>query len=260
MKTARIVKTVSKDTFFTVVALTTTGLGLAELLVFALVLKLMIPRPHGPFPHFFSYASTLLCVDFLISVFAVDRLFKKLGSSRSGDSVETRERAFGMSKAFAADGEVVEFVLERSTFKSKLGTLVLAFPCSLFLIYGFPNDPAWMLVGYVFAAFIIVQVIRQVFAWDGCVVRVDERGVFGFPSRFALRRAQVPWSEIATCDIVTRHNTFGAPCLIVPVFRDEFGGKLISVDLQDAPMEYQERLVKDIKARLPKARVELGED
>ncbi len=220
----------------------------------------MIPPPHGPFSHFFSYASTLLLVNSCISVLAVDRFFKKLGSSRSGDSVETRERAFGTSEAFAADGEVVEFVLERSTFKSRLRTLVLAFPCSLFLIYGFPNDPAWMLVGYVGAAFVIVQFIRRLFAWDGCVVRVDERGVFGFPSRFALRRALVPWSEIATCDIVTRHDTFGAPYLIVPVFRDEFGGKLISVDLQDAPMEYQERLVKDIKARLPKARIELGED
>jgi hypothetical protein len=218
---------------------------------------LIIPRPHGPFPHFFSYASTLLVVNYLISKVAVDLFFKKLGSSRSGNSVETWERTFGMSEGAGADNEVFEFALGRSEFKSRLRTFVLAFPCSLILIYGFPDDPAWVLVGYVAAVFIIFQIIRQLFAWDGCVVRADKQGFFGFSSRFALRRTLVPWSEIATCDIVTGHDTFGAP--YVPLLRDQFGRKLMSVSLRDVPMERQLRLVKFITARLPKAMLQFAE-
>ncbi len=90
-------------------------------------------------------------------------------------------------------------------------------------------------------------------------MRADDRGVFGYPSRLAPRRKFLPWSEIGACDIVTRHNTFGMPLVIEPVFKDESGKELMRLSLWDVPMERQEQLVNYIKARLPKARVDCAE-
>ena len=45
----------------------------------------------------------------------------------------------------------------------------------------------------------------------------------------------------------------------MPVFKDELGRKLMTLSLYGVPMECQTRLVKYIKAKLPKARVDVEE-
>ncbi len=204
----------------------------------------------------------LLAVNWIISGFVTDRLFKMLGMSRSGSSVETWDLSPPDADGFVADDEPVEFTegglacTIAFVFIFLFGLLGLLGVVSSHL-EGAP--PAYFILSYACVTFFGGYAIQLFLAWDGCYLRADRRGVFGYPARYALRRQLVPWSRIATCDIVTRHDPFGTPYLIAPVFKDEFGNRLISLSLWGIPMECQLRLVKYIKARLPKARFEFGE-
>lgn len=92
--------------------------------------------------------------------------------------------------------------------------------------------------------------VQFALASDGCLVRVDQKGVFGYPARFALYRKLLYWTEIASCEIRTRHDPLGRPYLIEPVFKDQLGRKLMSLSLHWVPMVEQERIVTYIRAKL----------
>ena len=204
----------------------------------------------------------LILANWILSWIAADRLFKLLGISRSGSSVETWERILAKTDSFIADDEVVEFKESKleNTFSFVLLFLFGLF-CLLLGVWSNLNGahPIQLIFWYAGAIFLGGHGIQLFSASDGCWVRADQRGVFGYPTRYTLRRKRLPWSTIATCDIVTRHNTFGTPYLIVPTFKDELGRKLMTLSLYGVPMECQHRLVKYIKHKLPKARVDVDE-
>jgi hypothetical protein len=77
-------------------------------------------------------------------------------------------------------------------------------------------------------------------------------GVTGYPVGFHARRRSVPWSALATCEIETYFDTFGKPIIIRPVLTGCDDEALLTLNLLYTKMEDQERLVKDIKAKLPK--------
>jgi hypothetical protein len=244
------VGSVSRRAFYFIVAALTTSLAVAEIIV---------PRPYGPFSLLFYGACGMLIANFLLSFYATDRFFKLRGLSRSGNSVETWDRIPASPKRSAADIKIVEHVVGRAEV---LFTLVFSFLLCLLAVLGLliAREPMTTIIcgsGIVFLGRVWLQ---QSEALDGCYVRADRRGIFGYPARYALRRKLPPWSQIASCDIVTRHDPFGKPYLIMPVFKDQFGTKLMSLSLWSVPMETQERLVKYIKARLSKPRENLALD
>jgi hypothetical protein len=57
---------------------------------------------------------------------------------------------------------------------------------------------------------------------------------------------------VATCEIETYFDTFGKPIIIRPVLKGCDGEALLTLNLLYTKIEDQERLVKYIKARLPK--------
>ncbi len=204
----------------------------------------------------------LLAVNWVVSCVAAACVFKMLGMSRSGDSVETWDRIPAKPDGFVADDEVVE---HKESGPACATTFVFMFVFGLLSLLGvvyshLVGAHPMQLIFWCVGAIVFGGHASQTFvAWDGCYVRADRRGVFGYPARYALRRKLLPWSEIATCDIVTRHDLFGRPYLVVPVFKNESGTKLMTFSLWGVPMECQLRLVKYIKARLVKARVEFAE-
>ncbi len=183
-----------------------------------------------------------------------------LGMSRGGSSVETWNRILAKPDGFVADNELVEF--KESQLTNTFAFVFLYLFSMFFLLLGVGSHlagvhPVQLIFWYVSAGFFGGYAIQLLSAWDGCWVRADRRGVFGYPARYAIRRRLLPWSEIATCDIITCHNPFGTPYLIVPVFKDELGRKLMTLSLYGVPMECQMRLVKYIKAKLPKSRIDV---
>lgn len=80
----------------------------------------------------------------------------------------------------------------------------------------------------------------------------DSSGIRGVPVGFHMQHRFVPWSAVATCEIETYHDTFGKPVLIRPILKGADGEPLLTLNLLSTAMEDQERLVKYIKAKLPK--------
>jgi hypothetical protein len=201
----------------------------------------------------------LFGANWVLAALAIDRFLKTIDLSRSGTSIEIWGQNVASREHSFADQEVIEFVLDRSTIRSNLCASVIVPLLAIFLIVCCSNNSELFFVGCVGFVFCIGFGIRIWWASDGCLVRADRQSVFGYPARFAIHRRLLHWSEIASCEIITRFDTFGKPFHIVPVFKDAFGRTLMRLSLCDVPMEFQERLLKHIKARLPKARVDLAE-
>jgi hypothetical protein len=89
--------------------------------------------------------------------------------------------------------------------------------------------------------------------WGRPQARADASGITGYPVGFHVRRRFVPWSEVATCEIETHYNTFGEPVIVRPILRSHAGEILMTMDLCTT-IEEQGRLVKYIKAKLPRAK------
>ena len=85
------------------------------------------------------------------------------------------------------------------------------------------------------------------------LVRADSLGIFGHPRGLPFRRKLVPCSQIDTCEIVTCYDIFGDCAAIQPVFKDRLGRDLLNLDLHRVMPVDQDRLIKYIKARLPKS-------
>ena len=88
--------------------------------------------------------------------------------------------------------------------------------------------------------------------WGKPQAWADATGITGYPLGLHLRRKFVPWSEVATCEIETYFDTFGNPILNRPILKGRDGEALITLNLQFTKVEDQARLMKYLKARLPK--------
>ena len=251
------IETVSKREYYFVAGVMATILTIAELCIWKIItVKLQLSTPV-----FSRHVPELGMASWLISWFATDRFFKTRGLSRSGISVETWDRLPANPADFASDDGGVEYHLSRSEVRFHFLFYLLVFLAAVpfVCVAGVAVDLPFIILGSVGCVLSGRLGIQQASAWDGCQVRLDRYGVFGYPARLALDRKLLPWSEVASCDIITRYDPFGRLYLIVPVFKDALGRKLMSLHMEQVPVEHQQRLVKSIKAKLPKARVEFAE-
>jgi hypothetical protein len=66
-------------------------------------------------------------------------------------------------------------------------------------------------------------------------------------------------TDVATCEIETHYDTFGNPLIIRPILKGNDDETLLVLNLLCTKIEDQERLVKYIKAKLPKPKDDLWE-
>jgi hypothetical protein len=188
-----------------------------------------------------------------LALVGVDRILKWFGHSWSGNSREFQSRMLVQPEGNVEDHEVVEVNCRKSdTYVLILISLFIWLGSVSLLIF----TPSWgtrdLIIGIDGLAFGAMGLLSWS-ARNECRVRANFQGIFGLPLGFHFRRKFVPWSEIETCEIVTHHNTFGDRILIQPVFKDRLGKELLNLDLRFLKSTDQDRLVKYIKAKLPKA-------
>lgn len=217
--------------------------------------SLGIPRSNA-----FGVASGVAVGNVILARLGADRIFKWLGYSRSRRFHETQAKMLANPEGFVADDEVVEVHPPMSLVR---GLIWMCLAFCLVSVLSLILDRAGEVrhSPYPYALIALFGSLAFGLPWtrNDCKARADIEGIFGCPFGCHFRRKMVPWSEIETCELVTHHDTFGNLVLIVPVFKDASGTDVLKLDLTATPIEDQERLVKYIKARLPKSKHELAE-
>lgn len=202
-------------------------------------------------------------VHLFLARLAADAILKSMGLSRSGKTVEARGRTVALAEGEVDDDEVVE-VRHPASFLTQLGVMCLAI-CLLFagLFVVIPHDLMRGTVGwfYVLIGFFALEAVFCFYQreWGAPQARADASGIRGAPVGFHLKTRFVPWSDVATCEIETYHDTFGKPIIIRPILKGWDGTALLALDLRYTKLEDQERLVKYIRARLPKPKLDVWE-
>ena len=199
----------------------------------------------------------LVVLYIVLSHIAADKILKRFGLSQSGRAVEVRTRApFALEDAVPL-GDVAEARLSSGmiTFlligSPVMGLFFLASP----LVMG-EEEGVIRWLGLGMGAFFLVCFVHLLRDRKTPQARADSEGVTGYPSPRAIRRKFVPWSDVLTCEIQTFYDTFGNPVLLRPILRGHNGETLMELNLLQTPMAEQERLVKFIKAKLPKTEVD----
>lgn len=194
----------------------------------------------------------LTVLNIVLAQVLVDRLFKRFGLSRSGRTREVRGRASALPEGAVGDEEVVEVRFPKSfvrfLFWACLGGCLF---CTAVLTLMPRPDTATtsagiFLIGLFGLGTVNIWWDRKPQAW------ADRDGITGYPTGPHLFRRFVPWSEVDACEIETFYNTFGKPVIVRPTLKDRDGRALMVMNLQYTQLEDQERLVKYIKAKLPK--------
>lgn len=186
-----------------------------------------------------------------------DMILKSFGLSRSGSMTEVRTRSDFAAAGPASAGDFVEARMP----KVMLVSLLIATPLMGLFFLAAPwvlreqSGPVWWLWPAIGIAFLALWIHVLVDAKNPRA-RVDAEGVRGYPSKWALRRAFVPWSEVYACEIRTYFDPFGKPILLAPTFKGRDGETLMELNLGDTPPAEQARIVKFIGEKLPKLQVD----
>lgn len=207
-----------------------------------------------PFIDFGAFKIQLGASNLVLVFIGAVRIFKWLGYSRSGKTRETQSRMLAKSEGYIENGEVIEIRGPESVTRQALLLWLFAwllFAFALFLAHGSMMVIIALILGMLGTFRLWLSYIS-----NGYQVRADSQGILGLPVGFHFRRRYVPWSDIESCEIVTYYNTFGDPTRILPIFKDRLGTKVLSLDLSLVMPSDRDRLVKYIKAKLPKSPVE----
>jgi hypothetical protein len=204
----------------------------------------------------------LAFLNLILARVAVDCILKRFGLSRSGKTLEVRARTVAFAEGEVDDDEVVDVRCPPSFLT---GLSVACLMCCLLIaliLVAVPHDRmegvGW---AYALIAFFGLMAGYCLYAgrWGEPQAWADASGVTGYPVGFNARRRSVPWSAVATCEIETYYDTFGKPVLVRPTLKGRDGEALLTLNLMYTKMEDQERLVKYIKARLPKPKEDFWE-
>jgi hypothetical protein len=254
-ETVKEPRPVSKWPFECLVIVTMVLLAVTEALGAVVVSRALRLRFEG------GYIGGLTILNLWLARPVVDGIFKWFGLSRSGKTLEVRGRAVVSPEGSVGDDEVVEVYLPRSFARFVIWGCPVA--CVLFAAMGtlmFDWDPCFAVLSYLMSGYfgfctMINWWDRRPEAW------ADRDGITGYPiGRFCLRRRFVPWSDVARCEIETLYNTFGEPVVIRPALKGWNGELLMTLNLLYKTMQDQERLVKYIKAKLPKPKPTVEDD
>ena len=109
--------------------------------------------------------------------------------------------------------------------------------------------------GGLFAGLMILVGVWAAVSMGGLVepTRVDVEGVWGYPHRLAFRRRFAPWSAVAACRVETDRDARGRVLDVRPTLIGLGGEPLMRLQMPEASVADQERLVRAILARTPKA-------
>jgi hypothetical protein len=192
----------------------------------------------------------------------VDGILKRLGLSRSGKTLEVRGRTVATAEGEVDDDETVE-VRCPSSYVRGLGLMCLGICLVVALILAVVPHEKMTGVGSAYALLALFGLgagyCLYEARWGRPQAWADATGITGYPVGFHSRRRLIPWSDVATCEIETYHDTFGKPVIVRPILKDWNGQALLTLNLLYTKMEDQERLVKFIKAKLPKPKLDYWE-
>ncbi len=197
-------------------------------------------------------------VSLFVAFILGDRFFLACGKSLSGSSVVTWDRLIAEEERFVAPSLAVEYGYDRQSL------LVTSLLCHLFCLVVmfllFLARPG--MFGFFLAGAMIVASEISGFWWlsrEGSIMRVDHGGVFGYPTGLPFTRKLVPWSEIASCDLITLYDPSGRVVCFVPVFKNQASEALLKLNLAQVPLIDQERIVRYIKMKLPVPRAAIDD-
>ena len=241
-------RTVSKGTFDGLTWILLFVLTVSECLLVAVGCRTLGLRFDG------GWVGGFFVLNWVLVRIAVDGILKRLGLSRSGKTVEVRGRTAALPEGDVTDDEVVEVHCPKSFIRFVFWGCLLGGGLFALLLTFMPRSETWTVgLGYVLIGFFGLGAIniwwdRKPQAW------ADRDGITGYPNGYHLRRRFVPWSDVAACEIETFCNTFGKPVLIRPILKGWNGESLLALNLLSTKMKDQERLVRFIKAKLPKTK------
>jgi hypothetical protein len=238
--TAREPRAISKAAFECLVFVMIVVLAITERIAASAVGRTLGLRIEG------GWIGGLTVLNMVLARVAVDGILKRFGLSRSGKTLEVRGRTVAFPEGEVADDEVVEVRCPPSVITG-LGVACLIFCLIIALILVAVPHGRMEGIGWAYALIAFFGLGAGYCLYEGRWGRpqawADASGVTGYP---------VGWSALATCEIETYFDTFGKPVIIRPVLTGCDGEALLTLNLLYTKMEDQERLVKYIKAKLPK--------
>lgn len=242
-------KTVSKVTFGCL-----SGAIFFVILAAEITLNEILSRAVGVRPDR-GFIAGLGILSLILSGVATDRILRLMGLSRSGKSIEIRGRTVAFHEGEVAGNEVVECRFSHSFIN---GLILMCLACCLLITLILVVIPQDRMEGVEYAYAIIgflglgAGYLFYERAWGKPQAWADASGITGYSVGSSLRRKFVSWSRVASCEIVTRYDTFGKPVIIRPILKGFDNETLMTLNLAYTKKEDQERLVKYIKAMLPK--------
>lgn len=258
-------RAVSLDAFLCLCAVAALGLTFAEVVLGLTLAEILawwetswtirrwfdVPRI-DPF-----WVMILLCLNTFPARFIVDVLLKRQGRSLSGKIVEvlgwttnTDEREIG--------GEVFEVKLQADSVRyGRWAQFIfcLSIAALLNLVEGITGSIVWFWVAW--AGILGIAVLHENYLakeGDQTLASVDPSGISAYAGGRRNKIRRVPWSEVATCEVETFRNTIGQTKMVRPVLKRENGETIMAVNLEYVSIEDQQRLVRYLKARLPKVK------
>lgn len=200
----------------------------------------------------------LLLLACLILAFAIaEGILRLFGVSFSGGKtieVYTRSSAGSCGKTLSGDAVEARYSRWITILHLTLTPIVGFFGLVGSQIYEVEAILRWIWVG-VGSLFLLAFVITLI-NYGKPHARVDEKGVTGYPPDGTISRRFAPWTQIFSCEVLTIYDTFGAPVLLTPTFKDRDGKPLMVLSLSLIPMVEQERIVKFIKTKLPETELD----
>jgi len=248
-------RTISKRAYNRLVLLLATGMVIAVNLVVIFLARAFQVRIH---PFVMGGLNGLAIVYTMLAKALVERFLRRFDLTRSGKAVEIHARSpFGLYEEVEI-GDVVEARAPQSL----IVFLLVGAPIFILFFFAasrlFPEGSwmRWLMLGM--AAFFLICFIENILDYGKPIAWVDADGATGYPSHRALWRKFVPWSDIFSCEVETRYDTFGKPILLRPILKGRHGETLMKLYLIYTPMIEQERVVKYIKTKLPETELEPG--
>ncbi len=246
-------RTVSRFTFRSTVLLAVFAITIFELILLEIISRLLGFRKDALVG---GYVGGLGLMNIMLAYAGADRAFKAFGLSRSGRMVEGRRPA-AMAPESTADEDVVEIRCSRSLSNAlALMCLVPFAPMVLFVEVLLPRNAVegreyFLLLYAMFLGFAALGYLVRFIT----VIRIDAQGVTTYRKSYSIRRTTIPWSRIASCDLVVIRNTFGEIAVAYPIIKNVDGEDLFVGLAQGMAMaipEDQLKVLRSLKRRFPK--------
>jgi hypothetical protein len=216
-------RTVSRFAFESVVFATIIALSIVEM-----ILVLWVSRRLGFEKGSSRDLVTGLCVpNIILGRVLVDRALKALGLSRSGRMVEGRRPSITTPESASVE-DVIEVRCRRSLWMGMM-LMLLGIAAFIFLLTEvlIPKNAQEgreylpLLYGMCLGLAALMYVLKYI-----KIIRIDSQGVMSYRTPYSIRPTTIPWSRIASCDLIAVRDTFGKIVVNYPVMKGADGKEL----------------------------------